>query len=130
MTVSHPIPGFLWITQLAEQLNLRIARHVQEWPTFEKESLGDQLVRATDSIGLNISEGYVRVHLKERLHFLSIADGSVEEALFAIRRARDRELLSRLDAWTLSNLLIKMSRALNAFASALRKTATVSLVQE
>ena len=121
MTLLRPIPGFLWIVQLAEQINVRAASHIRNWPTFDKESIGDQLIRAADSIGLNISEGYARTHLRERLHFLSIANGSIEEALFATRRARDRQLLSRLDASILSGLLIKLSTALNAFVKTLGK---------
>jgi len=120
MQSPRPISGFLWITQLAEQLSTRVGQQVRMWSSFDKDGLGDQLTRAMDSVGLNISEGYARVHLRERLHFLSIASGSLEEALFAVRRARERGLLKRLDASILSGLLIKLSHALNAFDKVLR----------
>jgi four helix bundle protein len=123
MISSRPIPGHLWIVQLSEHLNVRVALYIQKWPAFDKRTIGDQLIRATDSIGLNISEGYARVHLKERLQFFSIARGSLEEALFAIRRARDRGLLSRLDAGTLSGLLMNLGKALNTFEQTIRSKA-------
>jgi len=115
MASFNPKPGLLWIIQLAEQLNVLVSRRINAWPSLDKEALGDQLMRATDSIGLNMSEGYARTHTKERLRFFSYAQGSIEEALFAVRRARDRCLLTRLDAHTLSNLLIKLSVALKSF---------------
>jgi four helix bundle protein len=121
MSTPRPIPGFLWIVQLSERINFLAARCVRNWPLSDRDSLGDQLSRAVDSIGLNISEGYARFHLKERLHFLSIANGSLEEALFAVRRARDRELLSPLDASILSGLLIKLRKALDTFTKELEK---------
>jgi four helix bundle protein len=35
---------------------------VNSWNSFEKYSIGTQLVRAADSISLNISEGYGRFY--------------------------------------------------------------------
>ena len=98
MNSLHPIPGRLWIIQLAEELSRRVERRVSRWPASQRKDLGDQWTRSTDSIGENISEGYARMHIKERLHFLSIAQGSLEEALFQLRRARDRHLLSEFEA--------------------------------
>ena len=35
---------------------------VSRWDRFERETIGKQLVRAADSIGANIAEGYGRYH--------------------------------------------------------------------
>ncbi len=118
-TVSS-IPGRLWIVRLAEHVSAKVARLLRQWPYADRSSLGDQLLRAVDSIGLNISEGYARAHLKERLHFFSIARGSLEEAIYAIRMARERKLLSRLDASILSGLLIRLGAALCALLDSLK----------
>jgi four helix bundle protein len=117
MNRSRPIPGRLWIIQLAEELSWRVERRVCSWPVSQKASLGDQWVRSTDSIGENISEGYARMHVKERLHFLSIANGSLEEALFQLRRARERQLLPEFEAKVLSGLFIRLSKGIWAFAA-------------
>jgi four helix bundle protein len=119
MNSNHTLPGYLWIVQLAEQISLLVGRHIQKWPTFHKAHLGDQLLRASDSIGLNISEGHVRTHEKERQHFFSYARGSIEETLFAVRRALDRGLLTRLEAAILSELLFKLRGSLKAFVETL-----------
>jgi len=113
--VSYPLPGRLWIVRLAEMVSSRIRSDVNVWPASEKDRLGDQLIRAIDSVGANISEGYVRIHVKERLHFYSMAQGSLEETLFHLRRARDQSLITRLEAFTVSELLLKLNRAIMAF---------------
>jgi four helix bundle protein len=110
--ITHPLPGRLWVVRIAEEIGSRVKRQIAAWPQYERERLGDQLFRAVDSIGANISEGHVRVHVKERLHFFSIAQGSLEEALFHLRRARDRGLVTRLEAFTVSGLLIRLSKGL------------------
>jgi four helix bundle protein len=43
-------------------------------------SLAEQLERAVDSIGINISEGYGRLHGRERARFYEFALGSAREA--------------------------------------------------
>ena len=48
-------------------------------PTEEKYALGDQIRRAAVSIPSNIAEGMERSAVKEKLHFLSIAIGSLAE---------------------------------------------------
>ena len=111
-TPPYPLSGRLWITRLAETLSVRHRQRVENWPKIERERLGDQLIRATDSIGANISEGYVRMHIKERFHFFSIAQGSIEESIFHLRIAYERGLITRLDIFTSVQLLSKLSKGL------------------
>jgi len=118
----RPIPGNLWIIWVAEQVNRWATTYVKRWPDSEKNALGDQLMRATDSIGLNISEGYARTHIKERLHFFSIARGSIEESLYAIRRARDRQLVTFYESSVVSGLLLKLVRGLNSFEEKIKSS--------
>jgi four helix bundle protein len=111
--INHPLPGRLWVVRLADMLAGRVKNHVIIWPSGHKAGLGDQITRAMDSISANIAEGYARVHVKERLHFFSIAQGSLEETLRHLRRARDRNLVTKLEAYTLFDLLVKLSKGLD-----------------
>jgi four helix bundle protein len=49
------------------------------WKYFEKETVGKQLVQASDNIGANISEGAGRKTPKDNQRFIRIARGSFNE---------------------------------------------------
>jgi four helix bundle protein len=113
--ISHPLPGRLWIIRLGDLLAFRINKLVETWSRTNRFGLGDQFVRAIDSVSANIAEGYARMHVKERLHFFSIARGSLEESIRHLRRAKERNLVSALEAFTLYELMIKLSKSLEHF---------------
>lgn len=52
---------------------------VKSFPSEERYALGNQMRRAAVSIPSNIAEGMERSAVKEKLHFLSIAIGSLAE---------------------------------------------------
>jgi four helix bundle protein len=62
---------------------------------FSKKNLGDQFVRAADSIALNIAEGYGRYHYKENKNFCWYARGSLFETKTANQKAYDRKLMTQ-----------------------------------
>lgn len=107
-------PGYLWILGLSRRISMIASSKVRLWPPRDYE-IGDQLQRAADSIGLNIAEGYARAHYRGRKHFYTRAEGSLEEALHAVRMAEDRGLLSGVDASTLAALLLRLNSALQNF---------------
>lgn len=55
----------LEIYQLAMILEDKIWTKVYEWDNFTKDTLGKQLIRACDSVGLNIAERFGRYTYKE-----------------------------------------------------------------
>lgn len=42
---------------------------VSNWEYFQKDTIGKQIVKSSDSIGANISEGYGRFFHKENFQF-------------------------------------------------------------
>jgi four helix bundle protein len=64
---------------LSEKLADIVWEMVSKWSNFEKQTLGEQLVRATDSIGANIAEGAGRGSYKDNKKFILIARGSLYE---------------------------------------------------
>lgn len=67
---------------------------VLHWDGFSKNTVGSQLVRATDSIGANISEGYGRYHKKDKVKFYYNARASVFESQFFVKKAYGRRLIN------------------------------------
>ncbi len=67
---------------------------VVSWPSFERWSLGLQLVRAADSIAANIAESAGRHHEADKRRLLLVARGSLYETEHWLIRAEARGLLS------------------------------------
>jgi four helix bundle protein len=59
----------LEVYKLAMEIAHETWHCVQQWQYYHKDTLGKQLIRAADSIALNISEGYGRFSFKENKMF-------------------------------------------------------------
>ena len=72
---------------MAETLADDIWFIVLAWPAFAKTTIGYQLVRAADSVGANIAEGFGRAYPADHQKFIRIARGSLYEVRHFLRRA-------------------------------------------
>lgn len=79
----------LRVYQEAKQLVKYVYLLLEKFPKFEVYALGDQLRRAVVSIPSNIAEGSGRSSIKEKVHFLEIAYGSLTETLCQLDIAHD-----------------------------------------
>jgi four helix bundle protein len=66
---------------------------VAKWPSFERWSIGIQLIRAADSVGANIAESSGRTHKADKARFLVIAQASLYETEHWIATAEEHGLL-------------------------------------
>ena len=70
----------LQVYQLSRKLSA-IAWDIYSKMSFEeKKIIGDQFIRATDSIGANIAEGYSRFHFLDKVRFYYNARASQSES--------------------------------------------------
>lgn len=69
----------LKVWQEAKKLVVDVYRLLDSFPKFEKYALCDQIRKAIVSVPSNIAEGSGRRSLKEQIHFLEIAYGSLME---------------------------------------------------
>lgn len=69
----------LKVWQEAKKLVVDVYHLLDNFPKFEKFALCDQIRRAIVSVPSNIAEGSGRRSLKEQIHFLEIAYGSLME---------------------------------------------------
>ena len=60
-----------------------------KFPREVKYALGDQIRRSSTSITSNIAEGSGRNSLKEKIHFIEIAFGSMTESFSQLQNAQD-----------------------------------------
>lgn len=69
----------LRVWQAAMNLVEKVYRLTRRFPKQETYGLVSQIQRAAVSIPSNIAEGHTREHLKEYLHYLSVAQASLAE---------------------------------------------------
>ena len=108
----------LRIYSMAAELADCIAREVVKWEPFHQRTLGDQIVRAADSVTNNISEGYGRLSIGERVQFYMYAEGSVQETRNCLDRAVKRDLLAMEEYKRLRQICRILSIGIVEFAHA------------
>lgn len=79
---------------LAMKLGQEVWDVVKRWDYFAKDTVGKQLVKSTDSIAANLSEGLGRYHFKEIINFSYYSRGSLFETKTWLTKAKDRQLIS------------------------------------
>jgi four helix bundle protein len=105
----------LRVYQLAEKLADAVAEVAVRWPAFHRNTLGEQIVRAADSIGANIAEGHGRGTYKDNRRLVLIARGSLYETQHWLRRAFQRKLLMDKQVRILKPLVDELGPRLNAY---------------
>ncbi len=87
---------------------------VIKWDWFQKQTVGSQLVRATDSISANIAEGFGRYGKKEKIQFYRYAMGSMKESQDWIAKCKHRKLIDAQTFTYLENLLDSLPLKINS----------------
>lgn len=107
--------------QVAESIADLIWERTQAWERFAQHTVGEQMVRAVDSIGANIAEAFGRYHYSEKINFLYYARGSLFETKFWINRAAARGLLPTEEVRDLSERLTSLAVQINLFVASLKQ---------
>lgn len=107
----------------ARNLVIEVYKLLEKFPISEKYALCDQLRRAIISVPSNIAEGSGRMSIKEKIHFLEIAFGSLMEAYCQLQIAVDLNYIWKEDLSIVNEKIIDVSKLL----SGLRKSLTLKL---
>src|SRR4051812_17793192 len=99
-----------------------VYRLTQSFPKHEIYSLSSQLRRAAVSVPVNIAEGHNREHLKEYLHFLSIAQGSLGELETEVEIAKRLDYLTAETTASLLQAIGTLGRQLRTLRHSLSKS--------
>lgn len=109
----------LRVYALAEELSDLVWATVADWEPFAKRTVGSQLVRAADSVGANIAEGYGRASPLDHQRFIRTARGSLYEVRHFLRRADKRLLVTSEQKRRLREVLHPLLPALNSYLRSL-----------
>jgi four helix bundle protein len=109
----------LLIWQKAHELVLLVYKETKCFPPDERYGLTSQLRRAAVSVPANIAEGFVKRGIADKLRYLNIAQGSLEESRYYLILAGD---LGLADVSALEELVDECSRMIEAFSQTLRRS--------
>jgi four helix bundle protein len=103
------------VYRLSEKLADSVWTLVRPWDNFARDTVGKQLVRAADSVGANIAEGFGRGSHIDHKRFIRVARGSMYEAMHWLRRAFARNLMTDDQVRQIKPLLDELAPRLNAY---------------
>ena len=109
----------LVVWQKAHQFVLGVYRLSQDFPKAETYGLTSQCRRAAVSIAANIAEGFRKAGMPDKIRFLNIAQGSLEESRYYLILAQD---LGYGDVANLKTLIVEVSKLLDAYSQAIQKS--------
>ena len=103
--------------QKAHQFVLTVYRITQSFTIEEVYGLTSQFRRAAVSIEANIAEGYKKLSKADKLRFMNISQGSIEECRDYIILSRDLQYISDNDFTELHNMLEETSKMLYLYCN-------------
>ena len=108
----------LLVWQKAHQFVLGVYRLSNSFPKTEIYGLTSQLKRSAISVAANIAKGFKKRGWADKLRFLNIAQGSLEECRYYLILAPDLEYANTTE---ISILLEEVSKLLEAYSSKIRQ---------
>ena len=87
---------------------------VLKWNNFSQRTVGEQFVKAIDSISANIAEGFGRYGKKDKIKFYRYSQGSLSESLNWNEKSKVRKLLSIEEYRYIFGELQKLPKSINA----------------
>jgi four helix bundle protein len=100
----------------AHEFVLGVYPYSAAFPKHETYGLAQQLRRAAVSVPANIAEGFRRRGKPDKVRYMNIAEGSLEECRYYLILAQD---LGYGDAAKLARTAEEISRLLSAYAAAI-----------
>lgn len=111
----------LIVWQKAHALVLEIYKLSKDFPKEETYGITSQVRRSSVSVAANISEGYRKKSKADKLRFLNIAEGSLDETKYYLILIRDLKFI-RNEYNKLFELSEEVSKLLNAYSIAIRNS--------
>lgn len=111
----------LVVWQKAHAFVLSVYKSTQKFPHSEQYGLSSQFQRAAVSIAANIAEGFRKLGISDKLRFMNISQGSLEECRYYIILSRDLNYISAQESDSLNEMIEIVSRMLNAYSQKIKE---------
>jgi four helix bundle protein len=100
--IAMDIAGYIW-------------KVIDTWDYFNKKTIGDQWIKAIDSVAANIAEGHGRYFHKENKNFCRYSRGSLVESKCWLQKAQNRNLITKEQYENLYTRFAELHHKLNAY---------------
>ncbi|MCQ2313066.1 MAG: four helix bundle protein [Paludibacteraceae bacterium] len=97
----------------AKEIVKNVYRILRRCPKEEQYALCDQLRRSSVSITSNIAEGTSRYSVKDKVHFLEIAYGSLMETMSQLEIANDLKYIDEVEFKNIEVLVEEEARLIS-----------------
>ena len=103
----------VWVE--AKQLVVMVYGLLKKFPIEERFALCDQIRRAVISVPSNIAEGTGRMSVKEQIHFMEIAYGSLMETYCQLQISLELGYITEEDLKTTKEKITVVAKLLSGF---------------
>ncbi len=110
------------VYKLSEELSDMIWYDFDFWDKKTQVTIGYQIIRSSDSIAANISEGYGRYTSKDRTKFYLYSRGSFEETKTWLRKLIRRKIINPEQVKKYERIINELGPKLNAFINKTRNS--------
>ena len=120
----------LLVWQKSHQFVLLVYQVTNRFPNYERIGLTSQFQRAAVSIPANIAEGYKKMGKADKLRFINIAQGSLEECRYYVILSKDLGYITEDDANQMYIIIEDASRLLNAYGKKIKESTFVNDINQ
>lgn len=120
--MADPINSFenLRVWQKTQSFAVEIYKLTRNFPKEEAFAMTSQLRRAASSISANIAEGFGRTSMNDKIHFYTMAYGSLLEVKNFLYLAEKLEYMNKSELDKLIEHSVACQKLINAFKSGLK----------
>ena len=120
----------LLVWQKSHQFVLLVYQVTNRFPNYERIGLTSLFQRAAVSIPANIAEGYKKMGKADKLRFINIAQGSLEECRYYVILSKDLGYITEDDANQMYIIIEDASRLLNAYGKKIKESTFVNDINQ
>ena len=110
--------------QKGKEVVNRTYQLLKKFPAEERYAMCDQLRRASVSITSNIAEGVNRFSMKDKVHFIEIAFGSLMEVSSQFEVAEDLGYITTSERLSMDDLIKEEARLLSGLRNSYQSSET------
>lgn len=104
------------VYRLATELSDELWEFVSGWNTFEKQTIGEEIIRAADKVGSYLAIGMGRGNVNDHSKLIKISRGYLNETMYWLNRAHSRNLIDINKMLYLKSKLEVLVSKLNSYS--------------